>query len=29
MMQIAMWCGDATAYPVNGWLVRTGIKEAM
>jgi Domain of unknown function (DUF4396) len=29
MMQIAMLCGFATAYPVNGWLIRTGIKEAM
>ncbi len=28
-MQIAMWCGFATSYPVNWWLVRTGIKEAM
>ncbi|MDO9708777.1 DUF4396 domain-containing protein [Paracraurococcus lichenis] len=29
MMQIAMLCGFATAYPVNWWLVRQGIKEAM
>lgn len=29
MMQIAMICGFATAYPVNWWLIRTGIKEAM
>lgn len=29
MMQIAMLCGFATSFPVNWWLVRTGIKEAM
>ena len=29
MMQIAMWCGFATAYPVNWWLVSTGVKEKM
>lgn len=29
MMQIAMWCGFATAYPVNWWLIETGVKEKM
>ena len=29
MMQIAMLCGFATAYPVNWWLIKTGIKEKM
>ncbi|MDQ0313572.1 DUF4396 domain-containing protein [Amorphus orientalis] len=29
MMQIAMICGFVTAYPVNWWLIRSGIKEAM
>ena len=29
MMQIAMLCGFATAYPVNYWLIRSGLKEAM
>lgn len=29
MMQISMWCGFATAYPVNWWLVETGVKEKM
>lgn len=29
MMQIAMFLGFATAYPVNWWLVRRGIKEKM
>jgi len=29
MMQIAMLFGFATAYPVNWWLIRTGIKEKM
>jgi len=29
MMQIAMCCGFATSYPVNRWLLRHGIKEAM
>ncbi len=28
-MQLAMLCGFATAYPVNWWLIRTGIKEKM
>ena len=28
-MQIAMIAGFATAYPVNWWLIRKGIKEAM
>ncbi|MCW4116719.1 DUF4396 domain-containing protein [Aurantimonas sp. MSK8Z-1] len=28
-MQIAMLCGFMTAYPVNWWLVKRGIKEAM
>jgi hypothetical protein len=28
-MQLAMLAGFATAYPVNGWLIRRGIKEAM
>jgi hypothetical protein len=28
-MQLAMLAGFATAYPVNWWLVRSGIKEAM
>jgi hypothetical protein len=28
-MQIAMLAGFATAYPVNWWLIRTGIKERM
>jgi hypothetical protein len=28
-MQVAMLCGFATAYPVNWWLIRSGIKEAM
>ncbi len=28
-MQIAMLCGFVTAYPVNWWLIRQGIKEAM
>jgi hypothetical protein len=28
-MQIAMLCGFATSYPVNGWLLRRGIKEKM
>ncbi|MEZ5332797.1 MAG: DUF4396 domain-containing protein [Thermoanaerobaculia bacterium] len=28
-MQIAMLCGFATAYPVNWWLLRSGIKERM
>lgn len=29
MMQIAMWCGFVTAYPVNWMLIRVGVKEAM
>ncbi len=29
MMQIAMMFGFATAYPVNWWLVKSGIKERM
>jgi hypothetical protein len=29
MMQIAMLCGFVTAYPVNWWLIRTGVKELM
>ena len=29
MMQIAMLFGFATAYPVNWWLVRAGVKEEM
>jgi hypothetical protein len=29
MMQIAMLCGFATAYPVNWWLIKSGIKEKM
>ncbi|WP_237480264.1 DUF4396 domain-containing protein [Lichenibacterium dinghuense] len=29
VMQIAMVCGFATSYPVNWWLVRAGLKEAM
>ncbi len=29
MMQIAMICGFLTAYPVNWWLIRAGIKEKM
>ena len=29
MMQIAMLVGFATAYPVNWWLVRSGVKEKM
>ncbi len=29
MMQIAMLFGFVTAYPVNWWLIRTGVKEAM
>ncbi|MEZ5774020.1 MAG: DUF4396 domain-containing protein [Hyphomicrobiaceae bacterium] len=28
-MQIAMICGFLTSYPVNWWLIRRGIKEAM
>jgi hypothetical protein len=29
MMQIAMICGFATSYPMNWWLIRRGVKEAM
>ena len=29
MMQIAMICGFVTAYPVNWWLIRAGLKEKM
>ena len=29
MMQIAMWLGFLTSYPVNWWLLRKGIKEVM
>jgi hypothetical protein len=29
MMQVAMWCGFATSYPVNWWLIRSGVKEKM
>lgn len=28
-MQVAMICGFGTSYPVNGWLVRRGVKERM
>ena len=29
MMQLAMCAGFLLAYPVNGWLIRLGIKKAM
>lgn len=29
MMQISMACGFVTAYPMNHWLIRSGIKTAM
>ncbi len=29
MLQIAMAAGFVTAYPVNWWLIRSGVKEAM
>ncbi len=29
MMQVGMILGFLTAYPVNWWLVRSGIKEQM
>lgn len=29
MMQIAMLCGFVTSYPVNWWLIKSGIKEKM
>ena len=28
-MQVAMLCGFATAFPVNWWLIRSGVKEKM
>jgi len=28
-MQIAMFCGFVTSYPVNWWLIEAGIKERM
>jgi len=28
-MQVAMLSGFATSYPVNWWLIRSGIKEKM
>ncbi|MEO8081682.1 MAG: DUF4396 domain-containing protein [Caldimonas sp.] len=28
-MQVAMVAGFVTAYPVNWWLIRAGIKERM
>ena len=28
-MQAAMLCGFVTAYPVNWWLIRSGVKERM
>lgn len=28
-MQLAMLAGFATAYPMNWWLVRSGVKERM
>ena len=28
MMQIAMLCGFVTIYPVNWWLIISGLKEA-
>jgi hypothetical protein len=28
-MQLAMLCGFVTAYPVNWWLIRSGVKEKM
>lgn len=28
-MQLAMWCGFATTYPMNWWLIRRGTKEKM
>lgn len=28
-LQIAMACGFLTSYPVNWWLVRSGVKEKM
>lgn len=29
LMQVGMIVGFATSYPVNAWLIRRGIKEAM
>jgi hypothetical protein len=29
MMQIAMVAGFATSYPINAWLLRSGVKETM
>jgi hypothetical protein len=29
MMQVGMLCGFATSYPMNWWLIRAGLKEAM
>lgn len=29
MMQLGMWLGFATSYPVNWWLLRSHVKEAM
>jgi len=29
MMQLAMLCGFAAAFPVNWWLIRAGLKERM
>ena len=29
MMQIAMMLGLATTFPMNWWLIRRGVKEAM
>ena len=29
MMQVGMCLGFLTAYPVNSWLIRRGVKEAM
>jgi hypothetical protein len=29
MMQLAMLTGFVTAYPVNRWLIKAGIKESM
>jgi hypothetical protein len=29
MMRIGMVIGFATSYPMNWWLIRTGLKEAM
>ncbi|WP_405083923.1 DUF4396 domain-containing protein [Paraburkholderia caribensis] len=28
-MQLAMLAGFATSYPVNWWLIRSGVKEKM